>query len=423
MQLLLKQVKIVDPTSPYHQQVKDIYINNGKIEAIRNSIRKDVQTHKLDGTCVSPGWMDVGAWVGDPGFEQTETLKTLSQAASKGGFTKVIVLPNTQPALQSKSTLNYIHRNTQPLITSVLPMGALTTGCEGKHMTEMIDMHHAGAVAFTDGKSSIQDAGVLLRALEYVRSFHGLIVNQPHLRGVSPDGLMHEGTVSVSLGLAGLPDLMEVMMVKRDVDLLRYSGSKLHLLNISSAESLAVIAEAKAEGLALSCSVPAFNLEANDEQLKGFDANYKVMPPLRSEQNRRQLIAAVKSGLIDFIVSNHRPVDVESKMVEFAYADFGISNLETAFSSMCKALGRSRNQALIVQQLAINNRRIFNIDIPTIARGKEAELTLFHPGLKTSYAKKEFQSKSKNNPYLDKELPGRVLGVINKGKVQFQAIG
>jgi dihydroorotase len=419
MQVLLKQVKIIDPTSAHHQQVKDIFIENGKIEAIRNSISKDVKSLKVEGACVSPGWMDVGAFVGDPGSEQVETFLSLSRAASKGGYTTVAIVPNTQPALQSKSGIEYVFKNAEKLPTHILPIGALTIDCAGKDMSEMIDMHQAGAIAFSDGKKPIQDAGVLLRALDYARSFNGLIINHPHLHGVSPDGLIHEGTMSVSLGLLGLPDLMEVLMIKRDIDLLRYSGSRLHILNISSKDSLPVIAQAKAEGLKLTCSVPAFNLEANVEALHNFDENYKVLPPLRTEEDRLALIEAVKSGLIDFITSNHRPVDIEAKMLEFAYADFGISSLQTNYSSICKALGRTRSQTQVVERLAIGNRSIFNLPIPTIERGNQAELTIFHPTMSTTYLRKDFASKSKNNPYLGKELPGRVLGIISKSMAEF----
>jgi dihydroorotase len=419
MQVLLKQVKIIDPTSSHHQQIKDIFIQHGKIEAIRNVISKDVKILKVEGACVSPGWMDVGAYVGDPGSEQVETLPSLSRAASRGGFTTIAIVANTIPALQSKSAIEYVYKNAQELPTTILPIGALTTDCAGKEMSEMIDMHHAGAIGFSDGKKPIQDAGVLLRALDYVRSFDGLVLNHPHLSGVSPEGLIHEGTMSVSLGLSGLPDLMEVLMIKRDIDLLRYSGSRLHILNISSKDSLPVIAQAKAEGLNLTCSVPAFNLEANVEALHNFDANYKVLPPLRTEEDRLALIEAVKSGLIDFITSNHRPVDVEGKMLEFAYADFGISSLQTTYGSICKALGRTRSQTQVVQALAIGNRKMFDLPIPTIERGNQAELTIFHPAMSTTYSRKEFASKSKNNPHLDKELPGRVLGVINKAMAEF----
>jgi dihydroorotase len=200
MQLLLKQVKIIDPTSSNHQQIKDVLIQDGIIEAIRNAISKDVKTLKIEGACVSPGWFDVGAYVGEPGYEHEETLESLSDAAAKGGFTSVAVVPNTQPTLHSKSEINFILKNTSSLITSILPMGAISRDCGGIEMAEIIDMHHAGALAFTDGKKPIQNAGVLLRSLEYVKAFGGLIVNHPHQSGVSPDGLIHEGTVSDSLG-------------------------------------------------------------------------------------------------------------------------------------------------------------------------------------------------------------------------------
>jgi dihydroorotase len=420
MQLLLKQVKIIDPTSSNHQQIKDIFIRNGVIEAIRNSISKDVKTIKVEGACVSPGWFDVGALVGEPGYEQVETLETLSNTASRGGFTTVAVLPNTQPVLHSKSEINFIHKHGAALITAILPLGAVTRDCAGNDLAEILDMHHTGALAFTDGKNSIQSAGVLLRSLEYVKAFNGIIINHPHQSGVSPEGLIHEGQVSVMLGLRGLPDLMEVLMVKRDIDLLRYSGSRLHILNISSMESLPIIAAAKDEGLDVTCSVPAFNLEAPVERVGDFDANYKVLPPLRSEKNRQALIEGVRDGIIDFITSNHRPVDVEEKMLEFAYADFGISSLETTYGSISKAFGRNRSLIQIVEALAINNRKVFNLEIPTIERGRVAELTIFHPGLSTRHDRLHFASRSKNNPYLDQELPGKILGVINRGQMQLQ---
>jgi dihydroorotase len=418
MQLLLKQVKIIDPTSSSHQQVKDILIKDGVIEAIRNTVSKDVRTLKVEGACVSPGWLDVGAFAGEPGFEHVETLESLSEAAAKGGFTSVAVVPNTQPTLHSKSEINFILKNATSLITTILPLGAITRDCGGAEMAEIIDMHHAGAIAFTDGKKPVQNAGVLLRALEYVKAFGGLIVNHPNQTGVSPDGLIHEGIISVSLGLRGLPDVMEVLMLKRDIDLLRYSDSRLHVLNISSKDCLPIVADAKAEGLDISCSVPALNLEAPVDRIGDFNGNYKVLPPIRSEENRLALIEALKDGTIDFITSNHRPVDIEAKKLEFAYASFGISSLETSYGSISKAFGRNRGLTQIVQALAINNRRIFGLEIPSIERGNPAEITIFHPGLNTNYEQSRFASKSKNNPYLGHELPGKILGVVNKGMMR-----
>jgi len=414
MQLLLKQVRIIDPTSTCHNQVKDVLINKGKIEAIRNQISSKSKVFKVPGTCISPGWMDVGSFIGDPGHEEIETLDTASQAASKGGFTSLAMLPNTQPAIQSKAEVEYVIHRAAPLITNIYPLGALTVGCKGQDMAELVDMHYAGAVAFTDGKKSIQDAGVLLRSLEYVKIFNGLVINQPATRGLTPGGIIHEGPVSVSLGLRGLPDLSEVLMIKRDIDLLRYSGSTLHIMNVSSEGGLSLIADAKEEGLHLTCSVAVQNLLEKVERVAGFDANYKVIPPLRSEKDRKALLAALSNGTIDFVNSNHRPVNIEGKKLEFAYADFGISALETAFSMLLKAWGRPKKLDRLVEALSIKPRKALGLPIPTIGRGGVADLTLFHPDQSTTYEEKDFASKSKNNPYLGMEMPGRVLGVINK---------
>ena len=414
MQLLLKQVKIVDPTSAHHNQVKDVLINKGKIEAIRNRISAKSKVFRVQGACISPGWMDVGSFIGDPGHEEIETLSTASQAASKGGFTSLAMLPNTQPAIQSKAEVEYVIHRAAPLITNIYPLGALTMGCKGQDMAELVDMHFAGAVAFTDGKKSIQDAGVLLRSLEYVKIFKGLVINQPATRGLTPGGIIHEGPVSVSLGLRGLPDLSEVLMIKRDIDLLRYSGSALHIMNVSSEGGLSLIADAKEEGLQLTCSVAVQNLLETVDRVAGFDAQYKVIPPLRSEKDRKALLAALSSGTIDFVNSNHRPVNIEGKKLEFAYADFGISALETAFSMLLKACGRPKKLDRLIEALSINPRKALGLPIPTVSRDGIAELTLFHPDQSTSYTGKDFASKSKNNPYIGMEMPGRVLGVINK---------
>ncbi len=418
MQLLLKQVRIVDPSSNHHNQVKDILINRGKIDAVRNQITAKSKTFKVAGACVSPGWMDVGTYIGDPGAEHIETLVTASAAASQGGFTSLAMLPNTSPSVHSKAEVEYIIHRAAPLITQVYPLGALTLGCKGESMAEMIDMHHAGALAFTDGKNPVQHPGVLLRSLEYVKIFDGLVINQPSTRGLTPEGIIDEGPVSVSLGLRGLPDLSEILMVKRDIDLLRYSGSALHIMNVSCTGSLLLIAEAKKEGLRLTCSVAVQNLLETVEKTKGFDANFKVLPPLRSDRDRKALLEAVKNGTIDFVNANHRPVNIEGKKLEFAYADFGISSLETAFGMLQKAWGKRRKIDHLVKLLAIKPRQALGIPIPTISRGGHAELTLFHPNQSTTYRMKNFASKSKNNPYLGQELPGKVLGVINKDQVK-----
>ncbi len=415
MQVLLKQVRIIDPSSSHHGQVKDILIKNGIIEAIRNSISSKAKTIDVGGACISPGWLDVGTFVGDPGFEHIETITSVSSAAAKGGYTGLAVLPNTYPAIQSKSEVEYLIRRGEHLSTDIYPLGSLTTGCKGEELAELIDMKHAGAIGFTDGKNSVQNPGMLLRGLEYVKSFDGILINHPSTRGLVTDGLIDEGPISVSLGLSGIPELAEVMMVKRDLDLLKYSESRLHLLNISCRESVELIVRAREDGYAVTCSIPVQNLLETVESTSSFDPNYKVLPPLRSEENRKFLLKAVKDGQIDFITSNHRPVNIEGKKLEFAYADFGISSLETSFNILLKAWGKPKKLDHLVNVLAIAPRKALSLEIPTIQRNQPANLTIFHPEETSAHSTSEFKSRSKNNPYLDRELPGKVIGVINKG--------
>lgn len=415
MQWLLKQVKIIDSTSEHHNQTKDVLIKDGRIEAIRNSISADAKVVEGQGICVSPGWLDVGAFVGDPGLEHLETLPSLGNTAIRGGYTHVVVLPNTEPALDSKSQIDYIVKQSQSLPVTIMAMGALTIRCEGKEMAELIDMNNAGAVAFGDGKHAVQDAGILLRALEYVKSFDGLVLNHPHVEGVSPDGLIHEGDVSVSLGLRGLPTMTEVLMLRRDIELLRYSGSKLLVHNISCKESIEEVRMAKAEGLNIYCSVPALNLASITEHLRDFDVNYKVLPPIRPVEHQKALLAALRDGTIDFVTSNHTPVDIEGKKLEFVYAQFGVSGLESTYPTLVKAFGKNRAISLIVDKLAIHNRKVLGIPVPTIERGGKADITIFRPGGETNFDGATFASKGKNNPFIGKTLPGKVIGIITKG--------
>ena len=422
MDLLLKQVNIVDPTSTLHGQTKDILIKDGKISAIRNAIRGGAQRFFVEGACVSPGWFDVGALVGDPGFEHVETIESLSEAAATGGFTSVGVYPNTHPVVHSKSEIEYIHTKASRYITSIHVIGAITKECAGKEMAELMDMHQAGAIGFSDGLHPVQSAGVLLRAMEYAKTFNGLIINHPHTEGVGPEGHIHEGSVSVSLGLSGIPELAEEMMVKRDLDLLRYSGSRLHIHNISSAKSVELIKLAKEEGLAVTCSVAAMNLKETVERLKNFDPNFKVHPPLRDESDRKALIHGVQSGTIDFISSNHTPVEVEHKKLEFTYADFGALGLETAFSTALAAKSGKRWLEKVIVALAINPRKVFGIEVPSIEKNNPAEITIFHPHDHWESATDQIRSKSLNSPYHGLTLKGSVLGIIKKGRVQLNPV-
>lgn len=417
MELLIKQVKVVDTGSPHNGQVVDIYIQNNTIVEIDSSIQKDdVETWQMDGNSVSVGWVDVGTYVNDPGFEYKEDFQTAAKAAAKGGFTNVLCAPNTNPAIHSKSEVLYVINNTRDDLVNFRPLGAFTKDCEGKEIAEMYDMYSSGAVAFSDGYHALQHAGVMLCGLMYVKAFDGWVFNQPLDESIASDGYAHEGLESTLVGMKGIPDLAETMMVRRDLYLLEYADSKLHFSNISTVESVELIREAKAKGLKVTASVNPMNLYFTDEVLNDFDTNYKVSPPIRSAEHRDALLEGLKDGTIDCIVSNHRPQDTESKRLEFMYADDGVIMLETAFAVANMATENHLTEAELVSKFTTKQREMFRLPMMTIEKGQPADLTIFNKNIEWAYHRTDILSKSKNTPFQDKYLKGKVLGVVNKGQ-------
>lgn len=417
--LLLKNITIIAPFSDLNGQLVDIFINkNGIIEKIGVNLpaSKSTTVFEKNGTCVSIGWMDVGVQTGDPGYEHREDLASTARAAMAGGFTAVAPFPNTNPAAHSKSEILYIKNKTQSYLVDFQPIGALSSECKGKDIAEILDMHHAGAIAFSDGKKPVQDGGLILRGMQYAKIFDGIIFNFPFDKTVSPHGQMHEGLTSTSLGLPGIPALAEELMVQRDLQLLEYAQSSLHFHNISTAKSVEWIRQAKKQGLKVTASVAAMNLCFSDESLTGFDTNMKVMPPLRDKTDIEALIKGLKDGTIDFISSNHTPVDSEGKDLEFPYAESGAIGLETAFSLTDTYLHKVLTIDQLVELWAIKPRQVLGLDIPKIEEGSQANLTLFSPTEEWVFTEKHIFSKSNNTPIKGHTLRGRVQGVINKGQ-------
>lgn len=414
MNLLIKNVTIVDTQSSHNGQSVDLLIENGRIKNIQPGIIAEY-TEVLDakGACVSPGWMDVGVQACDPGYEHREDLQSAARAAAAGGFTAIAVQPNTNPAIDSKSEVLYIKKNTQELPVDFYPIGAVSEGCRGKDITEMLDMRSAGALAFSDGKHAIEDNGLMLRALQYVRPFAGVIINQPLDTGIAGDGQMHEGIVSTTLGMRGIPSLAEELMVERDLYLLAYTDSNLHLANISTAGAVQQIREAKNRGLHVTASVAALNLVFDDDALNDFDSNFKVLPPVRSVRDREALIAGLLDGTIDFINSNHVPVDEEGKKREFPYASFGAIGLETAFAASWSVLNNRLSVAEMVRLLAVRPRVRFGLPVPSVETGQVANLTIFDPNAEWIVDRSDIRSKSKNSPFIGRKLMGRVLAIIH----------
>ena len=421
--ILLKNVTIIDADSPLNGQQKDILINaHGIIENIGDSLstqsKKDILFDKKD-TCVSIGWMDIGAHFGDPGFEYREDLESLNEAAMAGGFTKIAPFPNTQPVIQSRADIYYVQNKTRDLLVDVLPIGALSVGCKGKDLAELVDMHTSGAVAFSDGNHSVQDAGLLMRGLQYAKIFDGLIINTPADKTIAPGGQIHEGLISVQLGLTGIPAIAESLMMERDLNLLSYAQSRLHAYALTTAEAVEAVRQAKKSGLNISASVTALHLAFTDDALADFDTQYKVFPPLRDAAHVAALKKGLMDGTIDFITSQHTPIDDDCKHLEFPEADFGIINLETAVSLSYQHLKNILSLEKFISLWTTQPRKILRTPIPKIAVGEKADLTLFNPNLDWIYEAKKIRSKSKNSPLIGKTLPLRVEGVINKGKVHF----
>jgi dihydroorotase len=420
--LLLKQVRLVAPVQPeLDGSVRDILIgDNGIIEKIADHITPpnalNIKTLEHANAHISIGWCDVGAQSGDPGLEHRETLDSLAQAAMAGGYTTLAPFPNTEPAVHSKSEILYIRNKTQHDLVDFQPIGALSVGTNGKDLAEMLDMHSVGAVAFSDGRRGVQDAGLLLRALQYAKTLDLLVMNRPNDKSTSPHGQMHEGVMSTSLGLSGIPAMAEEMMVQRDLHLVRYADSRLHFNHLSTKRAVDLVRQAKEQHLKVTASVAALNLCFSDEILRGFDTNFKVMPPLREDIDIENLRLGITDGTIDFIASNHTPIDEEGKSLEFTYADFGAIGLETTFGLVNHHLHKTLSINDLVKLLAENPRRVLGLAMPKIEAGALANLTIFDPDATYTFDRKMIKSKSKNSPLIGQVLRGRILGVCNRGK-------
>ncbi len=421
--ILLKNVIIIDADSYLNGKTTDIFVNaQGIIENIGDDLqpqhKKDIVFDK-PGTCVSIGWMDIGAHFGDPGFEYREDLESLNAAAMAGGFTKIAPFPNTSPVIQSRADIYYVQNKTRDLLVDVLPIGALSVGCKGRDLAELVDMHTSGAVAFSDGNHPVQDAGLLMRGLQYAKIFDGLIINTPADTTIAPGGQIHEGLISVQLGLTGIPAISEALMLQRDLTLLEYAQSRLHVYAITTSEAVEAIRQAKKSGLPVTASVTALHLSFTDDALSDFDTQYKVFPPLRDASHIEVLKKGLLDGTIDFITSQHTPIDDDCKHLEFPEADFGIINLETAVSLSYQHLKNILSLEKFISLWTISPRKTLRLPLPSIAVGEKADLTLFNPDIDWVYERKNIRSKSKNSPLIGKILPLKIEGVINKGRVHF----
>lgn len=445
MKILIRSAYVVDPASSFDGQVVDILVDNGVIRQIGTNLEANERIHLIeaDNLHVSPGWVDLRVSAQDPGYEHKEDLTSVCRAAAAGGFTDIAVLPNTQPVVDAKGILGYVRRMAEGQPVSVHVIAAVTMQAAGEDFTEMLDLHHAGAVAFSDGTHPLQNPDLLLKILQYLQPVNGLLMNRPEEMLLTRFGQMHEGVQSTLLGLKGMPALAEELMIERDLRLLDYvlgeekewrrgrmeerenrenpsSSSSLsflpflHFSTLSTARSVELIRQAKVQGLPVSCDVAAHQLVFDDSALAGFDTNLKVNPPFRSTGDVVALWAGLADGTIDAIVSDHLPQDAESKNLEFDQAEFGMIGLETVFAAL---ITHNQNLPLtqLVEKLTIRPRQILRLPALRIAEGEPASLTLFDPDGMWQYNRTH--SKSKNSPFLGQTLRGRVIGTVHRGQL------
>lgn len=454
--MILRNVTVLDAEGPLHRFTGDLRLENGTLLTAEPDLQPEPNEKvvELNGAYVSPGFIDVGVYLGDPGHEEREDRASLIRQAAAGGYVAVAVLPDSDPVRQSVADLNYLTRDNGQAAVDLFSLAALSHDLDGKDLTAMLELRHAGAVGFTDGPDRRVSGSLLKRGLEYARAGDALVVVSPFDPALAPEGQLHEGEVSTRLGLRGIPAMAETIPLKRATELLAYTGGKLLVHLISSAEGVAEVRRAKAAGLDIRCTVGYLNLLLTDERLSGFDPNAKVLPPLRSEADRLALIEGLRDGTIDGIVSNHAARHGEEKDLEFAYAEFGALGLQTAFRGAVSALAdqleiaeiahkfgnglrtaldlpplhlRSVAQNGTGQDLEDEKKTMSTGSRPPAPRGgvsrhtrlnkerQNLQLTVFRTDGKTEFTPEDLLGKTQNSPLLGADLPGKIVGTYANG--------
>lgn len=411
MSIFISQVLIADSASSHNGQVINIRVHQGKLDF--GAARAVDGDEIIDGSglLAMPGFADIFCRIGEPGLEQKETLKTVTAAAVAGGYTTLMMLPNTRPAIDTAAQVSFIVEKSKSLPVQVFPMGAISTGCRGEDLAEMYDMHAAGAVAFSDGLHAVQNAQVMLKALQYVKAVGATVISMPVEENLTRHALMHEGIASTRLGLPGMPAMAEHLMLQRDIALLEYTKSRLHITGISTAASVQLIKQAKEKGLQITCSVSPYHLHFTDSHLGDYDSALKVNPPLRTEADVAALRQAVIDGTIDCIASHHQPQDWDAKTCEFEYAAYGMSTLEVCFSAVktaCPILSPERLSELFTA----NPRKIFGLPAVSLSHQAIANMVLVAPDEKYTFTADMIKSLGKNNAFVGKELLGKIHRVL-----------
>jgi len=414
MKVIIREAKIIDPKSPFHNQTVDVKITNGVFEKLGTALPSEKGYDEINHPHlhISQGWFDSSTSLGEPGFEDRETIANGLLVAAKNGFTGVALQPNTMPVLDNQSQIHFVLQKAKGCATNLFPIGAFSKNSEGNDLAELFDMKNAGAIAFGDYAKNTSNANLLKIGLQYVQDFDGLVIAFCQDEKIKGSGVVNEGIVSTRLGLKGIPNLAEEVIVARNLFLLEYTGGKLHIPTISTAQSVKLIRQAKNKGLNVTCSVAVHNLVLTDAVLDTFDSRYKVSPPLRNEADRKALLKGVVDNTIDCITSDHNPIDIENKKMEFDLAKNGTIGLESAFGALLTVLPIDT----IVEKLTFA-KSIFNLSSEAINKGNSVNISLFSTEEEWVFTKENILSKSKNSAFLNVKMKGRVHGIYNNNQL------
>ena len=414
MNVLIKSATIIDTKSDFHNKKVDVLVEKGSISNIASRIKnpKKYREINLDNLHISQGWFDSSVSFGEPGYEERENIANGLETAAKSGFTAVAVNPNTNPVIRTNTDVTFLKSKSDKHAVDLFPIGALTMDSAGKHLAELYDMHNAGAVAFGDYQKPISNPNLMKIALQYASNFGALVCSFPQDNNIAGQGVMNENVTSTSIGLKGIPPLSEELQIARDLFLVEYTDGKLHIPTISTAKSVELIRTAKKQKLDVSCSVAIHNLIFTDINLGEFNTNFKVSPPLRTQDDIDALILGLKDGTIDMVTSDHNPLDIELKKIEFDFASYGTTGLESAFGAL---------NTIFTTKTAINiltkGKERFGIEASPINIGNTLNITLFNPELKYDFSIKDIISKSKNTIFDTYSLKGKSYGIISNGKL------
>ena len=421
--VLIKGGRVIDPASNV-DTVQDLLIKNGKISKVSRSITsKGAVTIDASDKIVVPGLIDMHTHLREPGREDEETIGSGTRAAVKGGFAAVCCMPNTTPPIDDQGTVRFIlERAKEWGKCNVFPVGAITKKRSGQEIAEIGDLVEAGCVAISDDGSPVMNAEIMRRALEYTKQFNIPVISHCENTNMTTDSQMNEGFISTKLGLTGWPSVAEEMMVARDIALCRYAGGRLHIAHVSTRRSVELVREAKKSGLPVTCEVTPHHLTLTDDLISSFDTNLKVNPPLRTAEDVDALIEGVGDGTIDVVATDHAPHAFFEKEVEFTAAPFGMTGLETALALILTEVVKKKGVSIssAIACMSCGPAKILNLDTGTLKPGSRANVTVIDPNVKWKVDSDKFESKSRNSPYVGRELEGETYLTIVDGHIAFQ---